>query len=488
MKKFLKVLDDEAGVTIRDGDYQEFISNKETIFGDIVSELSLKNIESLFVHNNEFLDFDFLNELSKSKTLREVHIVYPCKNAFQITEVFKKNNIDVIFCYDFSPEDKNYYNPDLLSYTSYPAGFRINLSEQEIVIDKDTPIDILLRLLKVIPLKSIKIEFNDVTHFKEVIDSIDCEDVTLYVNDIQFEYIDYAHSKIPSTKFELKGMSFFEYSEEISFEQLKKKDTLIKMIVQEVKSLNLSPLEMYMYLYNVVKNFKPYKEVNEYDNLMKSRFTELLMFNDFIVCEGYANLLEELVKELDDPNIRCAKYGFNLRHTGKSDTIGHARVLAYINDEKYGLDNVFVSDPTWDSIISHKSARVDGKFPYDENATYDWYNHFIMTPSKIRGEKAIEVVDDMILDIVDGILNYQGLVRKNKKSLLSFANNDIDWISNKFLITEPADSIVAAMRTIYQKIYQNYSPEMIDTTLKYNKEMSGILYDGSFGIGTMKSK
>lgn len=66
----------------------------------------------------------------------------------------------------------------------------------------------------------------------------------------------------------------------------------INYIIDEVRKYSLSPFEQYMYLYNIVKNFKPYRESN--DNYLESRSSHLLFFNEHIVCEGYANMFNVL--------------------------------------------------------------------------------------------------------------------------------------------------------------------------------------------------
>ena len=146
-------------------------------------------------------------------------------------------------------------------------------------------------------------------------------------------------------------------------------------LVEPIISANLSPLERYIAVYNLVKNFKPYKE--NPDQKEESRYLRYILDNEYMVCVGYAKLLQVL----------CEKVGIRVNEISLSVDIsydavargeeplvqektveagGHARCMVSIDDDKYGVHGVYVADPTWDNELSENRL-----------------NHALMTFSKI---------------------------------------------------------------------------------------------------------
>ena len=67
-------------------------------------------------------------------------------------------------------------------------------------------------------------------------------------------------------------------------------------LIEPIKNSNLSPLEKFIAIYNVVKNFKPYKESP--DQLEESRYLRYILNNEYMVCVGYAKLLKILCEKV----------------------------------------------------------------------------------------------------------------------------------------------------------------------------------------------
>ena len=134
-----------------------------------------------------------------------------------------------------------------------------------------------------------------------------------------------------------------------------------KRLIELVKpAMNLSPLEKYLYAYNIVKNYKEYKE-NE-DDKEKSRRLYEILDGEFMVCSGYASMLKDL----------CSKLGLDAYRVGQKLDItfdkqpddlevipndleasegNHARVAVNIVDPKYNIDGIYFADPTWDNDL-----------------------------------------------------------------------------------------------------------------------------------------
>ena len=122
--------------------------------------------------------------------------------------------------------------------------------------------------------------------------------------------------------------------------------------------LGMSPFEKYLYVYNVVKKFKEYKENN--DDLHASRNIYQILDNDYMVCVGFAHLLKDLLEKV---GINSADVGVEVETTmdkvEKDITVipddvqvsseSHARLLVNLVDPKYNIDGYYYTDPTWDN-------------------------------------------------------------------------------------------------------------------------------------------
>ena len=135
-------------------------------------------------------------------------------------------------------------------------------------------------------------------------------------------------------------------------------------------ALTLSPLERYLYAYNIVKQFKPYKE-DENDKGSSRNIYEILD-NDFMVCVGYAKLLVDLLDKLGIQSQRLSvsiNIGMDqnenvdmVAHDNSTVWGGHERIEVKIEDPKYGVNGIYTADPTWDNSLKH-----------------DLYNHALLT-------------------------------------------------------------------------------------------------------------
>ena len=112
--------------------------------------------------------------------------------------------------------------------------------------------------------------------------------------------------------------------------------------INNLKSLNLSPLEYSILVYDLVRE-KPYKYEEEGESKSESREVYRALVGDSIVCAGYANIYSKILNEL---GIYATDITLESNVPGNP---GHARNLVYIKDDKYNIDAAFVCDPTVDS-------------------------------------------------------------------------------------------------------------------------------------------
>ena len=191
----------------------------------------------------------------------------------------------------------------------------------------------------------------------------------------------------------------------------------MKMMVKDIASSTLSTYERYLAVYEIVTHFKEYLEVNQHFAL--SRELEYVLFNQFIVCEGFSNLfvaLLELVgisacnveiiiqKEREIPTLaQEAQLNREKLELLRGNVAYHSRVLVRLSDLKYHIDGVFISDPTWDNSLENH-----------------FFNHSLMTPYETSLEKV--TFGEMNIDIfkVNSSEEFLDKVTKNEKILNDF--------------------------------------------------------------------
>lgn len=201
----------------------------------------------------------------------------------------------------------------------------------------------------------------------------------------------------------------------ITIKELINIDNSLNHLIIGMHEYNFSPLEKFIYIYNIVKNYKKYKETTT-NNKMDSRDIGKILFNDFMVCVGYAHLLKELLRMVDISSVDYHTHIDTSYENGytKEETpvtkVGHARILVHLKDNKYNLDNYFISDPTWDNDLKN-----------------DLYNHMLVKTNKIKNSRRMFYLNKY--DLIYDVDNYQDFIKKAsyfiKKTIRETENNSI---------------------------------------------------------------
>jgi len=138
----------------------------------------------------------------------------------------------------------------------------------------------------------------------------------------------------------------------LSYNEVLNSYKLIDKMKREIKKYDLTPLEQIIFLYDKVRK-KPYKAYDK-DQSTSRDITEVLN-NDYVVCEGYANVISAVCNAL---NINCEK----ILWKPFEGNIGHASNLVYINDDYYNVHQFFEID----AVVATKKNEKD----------YDYINNY----------------------------------------------------------------------------------------------------------------
>ena len=121
-----------------------------------------------------------------------------------------------------------------------------------------------------------------------------------------------------------------------TLEEFKNMRKIFSDFRKRYETYTLSPVEKITLAYDYVKFY--YYNNEENNNKVESRQLAKLLNTGNIVCEGYAKMFCQLLKEL----------GLNSFLVYIDN---HVRVIVNVKDEKYNIQDVYAFDPTWDSDL-----------------------------------------------------------------------------------------------------------------------------------------
>ncbi|MBQ2946989.1 MAG: hypothetical protein IJE04_03970 [Bacilli bacterium] len=216
--------------------------------------------------------------------------------------------------------------------------------------------------------------------------------------------------------------------EPISFKKFYNMYKFLDEIISFVKHYNLSPLEQVMLVYDIVKAHE-YTRENEGESLGTSRSLSEIISSGKIVCDGFANLFNFILDELGIQNKKVY-----LSYTNKE--FGHARNMVYLKDEKYNLNNFFITDATFDCKNQKRNKNYINNYYFFLKPLYCFNNNeeivenpkvlniLRMTDEKIEEHLKTLKLRDKTLILLQ--LNYFLNENENNPSLFFAKENIID--------------------------------------------------------------
>ena len=361
-------------------------------------------------------------------------------------------------------------------------------------------------------------------HYYDLVSSIKIENYNSKINDFDnltlikhfLIELDKKDRKYDIEFYALNRTLFYKIFKDISFDNLNiivkasdydyilnefmEEEEYLENMVKDIKKSNLSPLEKYLGVYTITKNFKKYKDSI---NLEEARVLHYILKNDYIVCLGYISLLEALCEIV---GINCKPFlimvdrsykdGFSVSEIPVNKA-GHARALVSIDDEKYNVHGIYVSDPTWDNSkennyfnhalttldkmrMSERMFWFDTDYPILDIHSFDEYNkivnylidYFIREKSKrfqnIDSIKRKEIYLSSLKDVSYRIINmlkcdisYQVFY-----DMYSFGKNENDFY---ILLTEIGHYLLSRVNNpVNEEVIINAALESME--LLFNKE------------------
>lgn len=219
-----------------------------------------------------------------------------------------------------------------------------------------------------------------------------------------------------------------------------KEDEQLNALVRPIKESTLSPYEKYLAVYNIVKQFKPYKENEE--SKEEARDLRYILNNEYIVCVGYAKLLTTLLDKVGIPSITFS-VGINTSYDKgipmgdePTNVAGHRRNIVMLNDDKYDIHGMYIADATWDNDMEH-----------------DYYANCHMTFDRKKETFRLEKLTDE-----DLLLDFHNFEEFSRKINFYFKREVEKSWRNKY-----EDKIKYEFKYLYDKIME------IVSKLDYNK-------------------
>lgn len=202
----------------------------------------------------------------------------------------------------------------------------------------------------------------------------------------------------------------FGYTYKEFMDMNSKLDSLLKDVYP-----SMTPYEKYQIIYDRVRHFKAYRIVENTNTdlatILNSKYQscnlKYILDNEYIDCLGYSLLLEILLNKVD---IGASEFGFSVFDNQGNFIGGHARTLINLDDDKYNIHGIFVSDATWDNG--------------DEL-------HFSLLPLSSMKASIYGSCDETVLFDADNIDNISDVINRLKVPYRIAPRDYIIWIINK---------------------------------------------------------
>ena len=433
-----------------------YIDNIEVV-NKLIEQIILNSKNKSFdIGNSCLINSNIIDCLCKNNFIMEVELDKYSENGYILSQddylKFKNSNVKKVNSKGVSEELKENFDPiigynDRFLISYYKYNDLASDIEKNIYLNKILSEEELNNFKYLSNKKTIKLQEENITNF-----SIICEKLK-------------SLGKNNKVVLDIKNKNEFNsfiFSQDISYENLfvcvnnydipiKKYlilEKLLYTIIEPVK--NLSSFEKYIYAYNISKRYKRYNENK--DNKNESRNLYDLLENEYMVCVGFSSLFGDLLDKLEIPN---QELGISVDTSYDNITneeeikpeekiinyAGHSRRRIYLTDEKYGIDGIYIADPTWDNDLEN-----------------DYYNHLIMTDNEVT--KARRFIK-MNLYNVHELFNIGSIEEfYSKINFLLDKGKTLKWLGHqdiKSIVKDIIDNIKVLDNNYYNELKSKYN-------------------------------
>lgn len=321
----------------------------------ILFEIIKTNPISLIIPNY-LIDDEFIDYITTSENLKETNIIFTEVNDEKLTEEHIKKIKEAHLQLRCNKEEiSTKYVISSYSINSLKNTYILNLKEE--LTDEEVNNFIYLNKQAYVVISPTKKGFVDEVKYTQNLSRIfkilstHNRNYTIKITIDNRELLNKAHLlDYPNINLTIEN-DLYNYQTE---EYIKEEKQLDDLIIH-IKEANLSPYEKFLAVYNIVKQFKTYKENKE--NINESRHLRYILNNDFIVCRGFSKLLETLLNKIGIPNEMISvkvDVSFDNGFTEEEipvELAGHSRNIIKLDDDKYNIHGIFLADATWDNDI-----------------------------------------------------------------------------------------------------------------------------------------
>lgn len=511
----------------------------KTLIGNI-------KIDEFSIEDKELINNTIIKALSKNKSLKKVSLTeYAKDNKYVLSkedyEILKNSSIEKIktnavsdsLLENFDPIISFNYDKPLISSYSYG---RLTNEEDTLFLKKITVSDLEnLKYLKN-PNLILEVEENnveDVLSISKRLKELGKENNVV----IRAKNKDKIFARIKENEAYRQDNIYIDIKTEIyPLKDFLNYETTLYEIVEPTK--DLSPFEKYIYIFNVVKQFKYYKE-NENDKRLSRNLYDILN-NEYIVCVGYSVLLRDLLKKVGINSIGISisvDTSYDDDNTMTSTTrSGHARAYIYIIDPKYNIDGFYIADPTWNNfmhedIYTHLAltneeetytrrynfigSNIDTSELFNVKSLKEFYSKIDFFTSRISLEKENifklydnpNYISQIIIDLLTSLQKlspeFTNQLKNKYKELEKYLYNQkyehekeiLNEIGNYIVskVNKPISgkTIMTAVKEVYQKAYYIEGPaleNLVKDIAKDNHEYQKIQFPKRYKIDEFGNK
>lgn len=264
----------------------------------------------------------------------------------------------------------------------------------------------------------------------------------------------------------------------VDLERQLKAHALLDVMVKDIRESNLSVYEKYLAVIEIVTHFKPYQE-NE-ARKMDARSTEYVLFNDFIVCRGYVELMRDLLN-----NINIPSYPVEVSYKDSDQIrVYHARIVVRLDDDKYNIHGLYIADPTWDGDLTHHyfnhSSMTFYEAGFESTEFLDSHLSIFRVNSSSEFMSVLEKYPKAIDTFIEIIQNVDKPFYKYLKTGYDLDSTNLNLVRDvyNYIIKNTKQAIsgdvkVAALTSLVEFIYPTLSiedkKEILDEIIRDNK-------------------